>query len=331
MTNAHTHLEISDLGYICPPQPVSFISWGLRLSWAILGRTKQQTWRAVEQGIAELQANGTTQVGDVTDSWLSVEPLLASGLGGVVYLDISGLERGFALRRLEQARTAIRKARAHPHHGRILVGLGLHAPYSCHPDLLRAAAAYCRTEQVPLTIHVAESPAERDLFLRYRGPLSWCHRVLVTTGVSQRLSQRSRVFPFLAALGVLAARPLLVHAIHVTDADIDLIAAAGCAVVHCPRSNALLSCGRMPLERFLARGVPVYLGTDSRASSPDLDVRAEAAFAQQLHGNRVAAPAVQALTQRALILENSLPTSSVIAWKARRADAVSCAAEVCVK
>lgn len=29
--------------------------------------------------------------------------------------------------------------------------------------------------------------------------------------------------------------------------------------------------------------IPVYLGTDSRASSPDLDVRAEAEFAQCLH------------------------------------------------
>lgn len=88
-------------------------------------------------------------------------------------------------------------------------------------------------------------------------------------------------------LGVLAARPLLVHAVHVTKDDIKLIAKSGCALVHCPRSNTLLSCGRMPFEDYLAAGVPVYLGTDSRASSPDLDVRAEAKFAQRLHASLV--------------------------------------------
>jgi cytosine/adenosine deaminase-related metal-dependent hydrolase len=81
----------------------------------------------------------------------------------------------------------------------------------------------------------------------------------------------------------------------VTDADIGLITEAGCTVAHCPRSNQRLSCGRMPLERYLAAGVPLYLGTDSRASSPDLDVRAEADFARRLHGGLVDPDRITAL------------------------------------
>jgi aminodeoxyfutalosine deaminase len=69
--------------------------------------------------------------------------------------------------------------------------------------------------------------------------------------------------------------------------DIQLIRDNGCAVIHCPRSNHLLSGGRMPLELYLAEDIPVYLGTDSLASSPSLDVREEAAFAQKIHAGRV--------------------------------------------
>jgi cytosine/adenosine deaminase-related metal-dependent hydrolase len=92
---------------------------------------------------------------------------------------------------------------------------------------------------------------------------------------------------YLAALGVLEARPLLVHAVQVNDEEIAAIARARCTVVHCPRSNTLLSCGRMRLEAFLSAGIPVYLGTDSRVSSPDLDVRAEAAEAKKMHAGKV--------------------------------------------
>jgi cytosine/adenosine deaminase-related metal-dependent hydrolase len=106
--------------------------------------------------------------------------------------------------------------------------------------------------------------------------------------------------PFLAELGVLKARPLLFHAIHVSDEDLRLLAANRCAVVHCPRSNHLLSCGRMPLEKFLAVGIQVYLGTDSLSSSPGLDVRDEADFARTLHASCVTE---QQLTT---ILEQSL-------------------------
>ncbi len=104
--------------------------------------------------------------------------------------------------------------------------------------------------------------------------------------------------PYLAALGVLAAKPLFIHAVQVSEADIDMISQAGCAVVHCPRSNERLLCGRMPLERYLAAGVPVYLGTDSRASSPDLDIQSEARFAQKLHADLISPEDIDRLVSK---------------------------------
>jgi cytosine/adenosine deaminase-related metal-dependent hydrolase len=289
IANAHTHLELTDLARLYPAEPVPFVRWMTPLVWHLRRRSPAQVQRAIAQGIAELKACGTTQVGDITNSWLSLEPLLASGLRGVVYLEVLGQDKQRALHRLEEAKRAIDWARRRPEYGPMRVGLSLHAPYSCHPDLLRAGAAWCKAEAVPLCVHAAESRAETELLLT--GHLSDLNWPLTSLAKLLRILPATvphlRPIPYLAKLGVLEARPLLVHAVQVTAADIDLIAESGCAVVHCPRSNERLSCGRMSLEQYLAAGVPLYLGTDSRASSPDLDVQAEADFARQLHAGLV--------------------------------------------
>jgi cytosine/adenosine deaminase-related metal-dependent hydrolase len=289
LTNAHTHLELTDLAHLCPTKPMSFVSWMGRLAWNLGKQSNIQVQASIERGLAELQACGTTHVGDITRTWLSVEPLMTSGLQGVVYLEVIGYNKNKAFKRLEQAKIEIVKARRNPNYGAVQVGLSLHSPYSCHPDLLRAGAEWCRSEDVPLCIHAAESPAEAKFLLNgklpfVRGPVASLVKMLLSLPAS---IPGQRPIPYLANLGVLDAQPLLVHAVQVTNDDIGLIANSGCSVVHCPRSNDRLSCGRMPLEHYLAAGVSVYLGTDSRVSSPDLDVRAEVEFAQRLHADLV--------------------------------------------
>ncbi len=66
------------------------------------------------------------------------------------------------------------------------------------------------------------------------------------------------------------------HCVRLGPGDPALLAAAGVAVAHCPRSNAHLRCGTAPLEALHAAGVTVGLGTDSPASGGDYDLRAEA-------------------------------------------------------
>jgi 5-methylthioadenosine/S-adenosylhomocysteine deaminase len=64
----------------------------------------------------------------------------------------------------------------------------------------------------------------------------------------------------------------LVHCVHVTEAEQELIAASGAVVVHCPTSNMVLASGIAPIPALLRRGVPVALGTDGSASHNSQDV-----------------------------------------------------------
>ncbi len=297
LVNAHTHLELSWAAALCPfPPGQPFADWYRQLveTWRRARDSAQaeRAWEAaIEQGIAALLAAGVTHVGDISATGRSIAPLLASGLGGVVYLEIAGASFDEAQASFARARRLLDTHRGQERNG-LRLGLSPHAPYSVHPGVLAEVAAFCRREDLPVCIHVAESPAEVQALTTGAGPLvealgaleEWATPTLALSPIA-----------YLEALGFLAARPLLVHMVQVSDEDLDRVAASGARVVHCPRSNLLLRCGRMPLEKMLARGIPVGLGTDSLASSPSLDVREEAAAAGLLHESFVAPDQVSAL------------------------------------
>ncbi|XXG94118.1 hypothetical protein Hte_000370 [Hypoxylon texense] len=62
--------------------------------------------------------------------------------------------------------------------------------------------------------------------------------------------------------GLLGERTVLGHAIHLTDAEIRLVAERGAGVAHCPCSNSALTSGEAPVRKLLDAGVGVGLGTD---------------------------------------------------------------------
>ena len=53
--------------------------------------------------------------------------------------------------------------------------------------------------------------------------------------------------------------------------------------VYCPRTHHWFARGAYPLEKMLAAGAAVVLGTDGRGSSPDLNLLAEMRFAARRH------------------------------------------------
>ena len=75
---------------------------------------------------------------------------------------------------------------------------------------------------------------------------------------------------------------LAVHGVQMSPADLARLAARGATLVTCPRSNGHTGAGAPPIEEFYASGVRVAVGTDSLASTPDLNVFAELATMRAL-------------------------------------------------
>ena len=294
ITNAHTHLELGWMANYRPGltgQP--FLPWiaGLIQERRKLGADWDRVATlAIGDGIQTLLNGGTTVIGDISTTGKSIKPLLESGLQGVVYVEVLTPWSREVDERLEKARAIIDEWRPQERNG-MRIGLTIHTPYTTHPLLWKKALDYARTEKLPLCIHVAESPAEHEFMTRASGPIAEQHKKLE----GDFESPLTTPVRYLEDLGALELKPLLIHAVQVDDDDIRRIKASGSSVVHCPRSNLLLQCGRMPLEKFLEQSVPVYMGTDSLGSSPSLNVLDEVETAVALHWDRVKPEVIEQL------------------------------------
>ena len=84
-----------------------------------------------------------------------------------------------------------------------------------------------------------------------------------------------RPFDRLHELGLVNASLLAVHAVHMTDNEIELFAESGVNIAHCPRSNLKLASGIAPIARYRDAGINVAIGTDGAASNNTLDMLSE--------------------------------------------------------
>jgi cytosine/adenosine deaminase-related metal-dependent hydrolase len=80
-----------------------------------------------------------------------------------------------------------------------------------------------------------------------------------------------------------ARRALVIHGNYLGSRDWSLLSAhrRRMTVVYCPRTHAYFGHAAYPLEELLAAGVSVAVGTDSRASNPDLDLLGELRFVRR--------------------------------------------------
>ncbi|MFQ5988978.1 MAG: amidohydrolase family protein [Candidatus Methylomirabilales bacterium] len=280
LVNVHTHLELSTLRGQIDPGP-SFVDWVLRL----LERKRGLSWEAyataVEQGITELVQSGTTCVGEVSSVGASFIWLKRRGLRGVVYREIIGLDDARAEAISEMPFAHIEAMREEARGSPLDVGIAPHAVYSVSSRLFRLCRELQQRRGLKAAIHAAESPAEIEYLLSGTGEVRT--RLLPATGWGDIPPPTLGTTPvaYLDGLGMLDPACLLIHTVHITEQDLDILAKSGVKVAHCPRSNAYLDVGQAPLKALLDRGIPMGLGTDSLASNQSLSLWDEIRFAHR--------------------------------------------------
>jgi len=173
-------------------------------------------------------------------------------------------------------------------------GLALRDRYADEPLL-----SFCLAPHAPYTVSdesfgkVAKLAAELDLPVHLH-----LHETADEVSRSEH-EHGARPLERLRRLGLLSPALIAVHAVHVSEAEIALLARHGCSVVHCPSSNLKLASGFAPVAALLKAGVNVALGTDGAASNNRLDMfqemRTAALLAKAVAGDAEAMPAHAAL------------------------------------
>jgi aminodeoxyfutalosine deaminase len=269
LVNAHTHLDLSGArGLVPPTDPDHFTDWLRGVIAYRRGRTPEQVQADVRAGLAEALRFGTTLLGDITADGASWDAVAAAPVRAVVFRELIGLPQVRAAVGIVTARAWANGRAATP---TCRPGLSPHAPYSVHTQLRREVVELARDWNIPVAVHLAESPAELDLLARHRGPLV---AFLQDVGVWEAggLAEKPEDWLVRRPRG---APDLYVHANYLTPTP---RLPRSATVVYCPRTHAAFGHPRHPVADFLARGVRVCLGTDGLASNPDLDPLAEARF-----------------------------------------------------
>ncbi|MFK7805096.1 MAG: amidohydrolase family protein [Anaerolineae bacterium] len=289
LVNAHTHLDQCWAAQFRPKAPTPFHQWLLRQTRRdqkiIQSESgEQRIENGIANGIAQLLQAGTTHIGDVTRTGQSIAPLLASGLSGVVYIDILGLDQNVGDFMLNRAVQLLDEFRPHERNG-LQIGLSLNALYNTSFKTVEKVVAFCEAESIPLCVHAAESELENEALQEGTGHLYNLPQRL-ESDLRPEVSGKS-VIRTLEKLGVLELKPLLIHVNHATKDELDIIKRSGSVVAHCPRASHILQNGPAMLKRMLMKEIHVALGTESLAVVETLDVRDEAEFAKELHAGFV--------------------------------------------
>jgi 5-methylthioadenosine/S-adenosylhomocysteine deaminase len=267
LVNAHAHTAMTGLRGLGGDLPL--MRWLTEVIWPAEARLDADDVRAgmLVGALEMLTAGITTSVEMYFLNDAVVDAVLAAGSRAVVTPGIIAMPGWDRLGSWEQMLDSTSRwidtdgLRFGPGE-RIELGYGPHAAYTLPPEALVAAGAAARERGALVHIHVAETAGE-DAPIRDRH------------GSVPRL---------LDELGVLGggARVLAAHAVHLSDADIALLARHGAGVAHCPGSNSKLASGVARLLDLRTAGIPVGLGTDGPASHDDLDLWDDARLAARL-------------------------------------------------
>jgi 5-methylthioadenosine/S-adenosylhomocysteine deaminase len=279
LVNAHAHSAMSLLRGVADDVPLK--PWLQQHIWPREGKfvSPEFVYDGTLLACAEMLRGGITACNDMyffpEDAVRAYDLAGMRALLGVPILDFptpyAADAEGYLARGLA-ARDAWR------HSGKLSFALAPHAPYTVSDATFGRVVMFARQLDLLVETHLAETREEVD---------------------DARKATGSSTLARLDRLGVTGPGFVAIHGVHLDAADIALLAAHGCHVVHCPASNMKLASGIAPVAALLGAGVNVALGTDGAASNNRLDILGEMRLASLLAkvatGDAAALPAATVL------------------------------------
>ena len=262
LINAHTHAAMTFLRGLADDMPL--MDW---LNQRIFPVEQKLTPELVRlgslMGYAEMLRTGTTACVDMYLFEASVfEAAETAGLrclGGEAVFAFPSAAFSGPEADLDATRALAEKYR---NHDRLRVAVNPHSVYTTTAEILTACRDLAQELNLPLHIHLAETPSETQICLSAQGkrPTEYCR-----------------------SLGLLDVPCTLAHVVDVTSQELDLLASKNAVVAHNPSSNMKLASGAAPVAAMLARGIRVGLGTDGAASNNRLNMFSEMGRAALMH------------------------------------------------
>ena len=272
LINAHCHLDYTCLRGKIPPLK-SFTEWIRAINAEKANLSPEDYIRSINDGFAEAKRFGTTTLANLTGF-----PELVSRIQPPIrtwwFAELIDVREPSRANEIVDA--ALEKLKSTERWGP-----APHAPFTASAKLYRRCEEIARSEDVPLTTHLAESREEMSMFRDARGPL---YEFLKEIGrdmsdCRQRtpLGHFSEILRDSSTSVGMTQNWLVAHLNELVDDDFDLLARSTTkfSIVHCPRSHEYFGHSPFQFDKLCEHGFNVCLGTDSLASNDDLSLFAE--------------------------------------------------------
>lgn len=123
---------------------------------------------------------------------------------------------------------------------------------SCSSELMHSLGALQKETNLPVQTHISENKNEIKL-------------------VKEMFPSYDSYTEVYDGHGLLSPKTILAHAIHLSEAEVDLIKSRESKISHCPASNSAITSGTAKIRMLLNKGVEIGLGTDmSGGYSPSI-------------------------------------------------------------
>ena len=284
LVNTHTHAAMTLFRGLADDLPL--MTWLGEHIWPAEARWVGEEFVAAGSAlaVAEMLRGGTTCFNDMY-FFPQITGRIAAAAGiravvGLIVIDFPSTWAADTDRYFARAIETFDEFKGHP-----LVGTAFapHAPYSVGDAPLARVRKLADELELPVHMHVHETRDE----------------------VAQSIKEHaSRPIARLDRLGLVSPWLVAVHMTQLEHQEMELFAARGAHVVHCPESGLKLASGFCQVHRLLNAGVNVAIGTDGAASNNDLDMfsemRTAALLAKGIAADPSAVPAATALRMATL-------------------------------
>ena len=282
--NAHTHLEFSDIDQPLGFRGIKFTDWIRRIVKQRLESNRlasdansvSNKSLAIKRGLLESRQSGTQAIGEIATTPLISNDYAQADCPIITRCFFEQLGReplNYPNQALELTSFLTQNQSNLP---AFYPGASPHAPYSVSELLLNQIQTISLSAGTPVAMHIAETLEERELLEQGSGDFAdllkefgiWnpCdfNGGLSIAGILKQLSK--------------AVHALIVHGNYLNDLELDFIAAhpQNMSLAFCPRTHRYFEHSPYPLQKILNRKINLCLGTDSRASNPDLNIYKEA-------------------------------------------------------
>ena len=262
LINSHGHIAMTLFrGFV---HDVALEAWLARI-WKVEAQSvsAENVQAGVELAMVEMLRSGTTAAADMYFQFPTVCQTTSEAgfrlFNGPSFAVIPGFEQRKNVY-YEAALEMLDMVKAYP---LVHPCVQAHSTYTANLSMLEEIARIKQEQGLIFVTHAAESQGEMR---------------------QVRALYNQTPIEVLDTVGLLDRNTLLAHGVHLSDAELDLLAERGSSIAHCPQSNLKLASGIARVADMLKRGINVSFGTDGTASNNDLDLFHEAqtaAFVQK--------------------------------------------------